>query len=475
MDVTGHPVEWVDWAARRCAARVALTAGGRSLSYRALAVELRRLAGALAVHGPTTLAVMTRCRWTCALLSLAAPLGGVTPFPLNPDLPVALRDRLLSRAGVRVALADADIRLPPGTQRLDPTQTARGAIAPLSRGDVQLILATSGSSGSPKGVMLTGANLTASVRACVSRFPLQTGDLWLDCLPLFHIGGLAIVYRCVSVGATALLHQRFDPEQVWADLQREGVTHLSLVPPMLARLLDVAADRPPPARLKTLLLGGGPLSAPLAQRALRAGWPLCNSYGMTETGALCAALCPVRAEWEEGVVGTPLDGFEIRIGDGAPGETGVIRVRGPAVMYGYLNPKRAPGEGVVEGWLQTADVGRLDPHGRLQVLGRADDMLVSGGELVSPAQVESLLLHCPGIRAVAVSGIPDPHWGEITAAWVVGEWQSAELDAWARERLPAYLRPRRWFRVDSLPETASGKLDRRRLRAQGATKTRRGL
>jgi len=133
-------------------------------------------------------------------------------------------------------------------------------------------------------------------------------------------------------------------------------------------------------------------------------------------------------------------------------------------MCGYLNPELSAGEGIVDGWFETSDVGRLDSEGRLEVLGRADDMLVSGGELVPPAQVEGLLLSCPGVRAVAVAGIRDPHWGEITAAWVVGEWQPAELDAWARERLPAYLRPRRWFRVEELPETASGKIDRRRLR-----------
>ena len=126
------------------------------------------------------------------------------------------------------------------------------------------------------------------------------------------------------------------------------------------------------------------------------------------------------------MVGTPLEGFEVRVGDGAPGERGIIRLRGPAVMCGYLNPQRSAGEGIVDGWFETSDVGRLDSAGRLQVLGRADDMLVSGGELVPPAQVESLLLHCPGVRAVAVAGIPDPYWGEVTAAWVVGEWEPAD-------------------------------------------------
>jgi O-succinylbenzoic acid--CoA ligase len=430
-------------------------------------MELRRRGGALVAAGPgTTLALLSRSRWTSALLTLAAPAAGITPFPLNPDLPSAVRDPLLTRAGVTQALAEANMELPPGVRRLDVERQARSHGRALSAGHIQLILATSGSSGVPKGVMLSGANLVAGVQAFLSRFPLHTGDLWLNCLPLFHIGGLAIFYRCFAVGATVMLHQRFDAERVWADLQTAGVTHLSLVPAMLARLLDAAGDRPPPERLKTLLLGGGPLSAPLAERARDAGWPLCVSYGMTETSALCAAVCLPGVAWQEGLAGTPLQGFEVRIGNGQPGETGVIRLRGRAVMYGYLNRERSAGEGVVDGWLETSDLGRLDAEGRLWVLGRADDMLLSGGELVPPSQVESLLLRCPGVRAVAVAGIPDPHWGEVTAAWVVGDWEPAALDAWCREHMPAYLRPRRWLRVDALPETASGKPDRRRLREQ---------
>jgi len=314
--------------------------------------------------------------------------------------------------------------------------------------------------------MLSGVNLAAGVRAFLSRFPLHPGDLWLDCLPLFHIGGLAILYRCFAGGAAVLLHPRFDAARLWSDLRRERVTHLSLVPPMLARLLDAAGDRAPPPGLKLVLLGGGPLSAALAGRARDAGWPLCASYGMTETAALCAAVSLAEPSWREGVVGTPLEGFEIRSGPAESEGSGVIRVRGPAVMRGYLNPRRSPGEGLVDGWFETSDLGRLDSQGCLQVLGRVDDMLVSGGELVAPAQVEGLLLRCPGVREVAVAGIGDPHWGEVTAAWVVGEWEPARLDAWCREQLPAYLRPRRWFRVKALPLTASGKLDRRRLVTQ---------
>jgi O-succinylbenzoic acid--CoA ligase len=436
------------------------------LTYAALAIRLRDQAAALAgCESGVVLAVITRSRWTCALATLAAPLAGITPFPLNPDLPKPLRDSLLARAGVAVAPTDPHAHSPSGTRRSSLRSAAALGRPPLRLEAIQLILATSGSGGEPKGVMLTGANLAAGVRAFLDRFPLRTSDLWLDCLPLFHIGGLAILYRCLAVGASVLVHERFDAERLWRDLQSEGVTHLSLVPAMLGRLLDVAGNRAPPPHLRVVLVGGGPLSIVLVERARAAGWPLWVGYGMTETTAVCAAMPVPASGWREGVVGKPLKGFEVRVGGGEPGSVGVIRLRGPAVMRGYLNPEALPGAGMVDGWLETSDLGRLDEEGCLTVLGRADEVLVSGGELVAPVQVEGLLLRCPGVREVAVAGIRDPYWGDIAAAWVVGDWDLRALDAWCRRRLPAYLRPRRWFRVEALPRTGSGKLDRRRLTA----------
>jgi O-succinylbenzoic acid--CoA ligase len=174
---------------------------------------------------------------------------------------------------------------------------------------------------------------------------------------------------------------------------------------------------------------------------------------------MCAAHCGPAAGTEAGLVGRLLPGFEAETGP-----DGRLRLRGPALTLGYANPDCSPGEGLEGGWLTSNDLARFDGEGRLWVSGRADEVLVSGGELVHPAQVEALLAACPGVRAVAVGAIPDPRWGDLLVAWYRGELEPGELETWCRERLPGYLRPRRLRRVARLPLSGSGKLDRTRLR-----------
>lgn len=331
-------------------------------------------------------------------------------------------------------------------------------------GHAELLIATSGSTGEPKSVMLSAANLEAAVQASRSRIPLEPGDIWLACLPLQHIGGIAIFYRCTEAGAAMLLHEDFDAAHVLAAMQRHGVTHVSLVPAMLARLLDAG---PPPASLKYALVGGGPLSANLAWRAHQAGWPICPTYGMSETTSQVATLAAFPPDWREGMVGPPLPGVSVEIVDeiGLPtkGE-GRIRVRGPSVMLGYANAAREAGHGLLDGWFVSGDRGCFDERGNLVVLGRHDDMLVSGGVNVHPAEVEGLLLACPDVNDVAVTAVNDEVWGDRITALVVGDNLRAVAD-WCRMHLPSALRPRRFLAVAALPRNAMGKLERKRLPA----------
>lgn len=327
-------------------------------------------------------------------------------------------------------------------------------------GVAELLIATSGSTGEAKLVMLSAANLEAAVRA--SRIPLSLGDVWLNCLPVKHIGGMAIFYRCAEAGAAVLLHRAFDAARVLNDMERHGATHISLVPAMLARLLEVG---PPPARLRYALIGGGPLSATLARRAQAAGWPICPSYGMSEAASQVATLVGLPDDWHEGMVGQPLPGLTVEIVDdnGLPtkGE-GRIRVRGPSVMLGYANPAHEPGHGLVGGWFYSGDRGCFDEQGNLVVLGRHDDVLVSGGANVHPAEVEGLLLACPGVSDVAVTSVHDEIWGDRIAALVVGGDMHL-VEIWSRANLPSAQRPRLFLAVDALPRNAMGKLERRRL------------
>jgi len=328
-------------------------------------------------------------------------------------------------------------------------------------GHAELLIATSGSTGEPKTVMLSEANLEAAVLASRNRIPLAPGDVWLACLPLQHIGGMAIFYRCAEAGAAVLLHDGFDAARVREDMERHGVTHISLVPAMLARLLEAGA---PPATLKYALIGGGPLSLSLARQANLAGWPVCPTYGMSEAASQVATLSEFPSDWREGMVGRPLPGVSVEIVDDdnrpVQGE-GRIRVRGPSVMTGYANAVHEFGHGLRDGWFVSGDRGYLDARGNLVVLGRHDDVLVSGGVNVHPAEVEGLLLACPGVSDVAVTGVSDAVWGDRIAALVVGSVD--ELQAWCRERVPSHLRPRLFVSVAALPRNALGKLERKRL------------
>jgi len=417
---------WIAAAAVTAPQAIALIADTEALSFSALAER--------SAIAPTP----ERGHKALALWAYARSFQGVPFFPLDPALPQPRREALLEQS--RTWLEQS-----PDTH-------------------IELLIATGGSSGEPKCVMLSGKNLAASVAASHTRVVLQQGDVWLDCLPLYHIGGLSILYRCAAARASVLLHEGFDARRVWDDLCNYRVSHISLVPAMLARLLDLTHDAPPPDTLKYALVGGGALSGTLALRARAANWPLCASYGMSETASQLATLHPLPEDWVPGCVGTPLPGFEVRIA--APDATGVgvIQARGAALMAGYANPAHQYGIGLQDGWLTTGDLGRLDDKGCLYVLGRRDDMLVSGGVNVHPFEVEAVLLGFPGVRDAAVTALPDETWGDRLVALVVGDAELEPLAAWCRMHLTSASRPRILRRVTALPRNALGKLARVKLK-----------
>ncbi|MBU1977782.1 MAG: AMP-binding protein [Gammaproteobacteria bacterium] len=415
---------------------VALILSDETLSYRQLLDRSHTLAQLFEVTRGTVLALQVVSMVEAALSAHAASLLGRAFFPLNPALSPQRREVLLQAAG-----------------------------GPVADG-IELLIATSGTQGEPKVVMLGGENLLAGVQASRSRLPLQAGDVWLACLPLYHIGCMAILYRCAEAGAAVVLHEGFDPQRVWNDLEKYRITHISLVPAMLARLLDICHGSPPPA-LKVALIGGGPLSAALAKRACAAGWPVCASYGMSETGSQVATLCDMPKGWEPGQVGSPLPGCKVEVvsEDGRPTSgIGRIRIRGAAVMAGYASPQRQTGLGLDQGWFTSGDLGSLDAQGNLTVLGRHDDMLVSGGTNVHPQQVEEVLKRCPGVADAALTSVADEVWGDLLVAAVVAEVDDAALEKWCRNELAGAMRPRRFIRLPALPRNELGKLDRQTLR-----------
>lgn len=339
---------------------------------------------------------------------------------------------------------------------------------------VHSIMYTSGTTGRPKGAMITYGNLWWSAVGSALNLGVQADDRWLACLPLFHVGGLSILTRSAIYGITAVVHESFDEQAVNRAIDEERVTIVSVVATMLQRMLAVRGEQPYPAWLRCVLLGGGPAPRPLLEACAARQVPVMQSYGLTETASQLATLAPEDALAKLGSAGKPLYPNEVRIvreaGDpAAPGEVGEIVVRGPVVTAGYAGRPEATAEAIVDGWLHTGDAGYLDADGYLYVLDRRDDLIVTGGENVYPAEVEAALLAHPAVVEAGVIGVPDLEWGQRVVAVVRLASEDAvssdALRAFCRERLAGYKVPAQVrFVTSPLPRNAGGKLLRRVLR-----------
>ena len=394
-------------------------------------------------------ATLLPMNWRLAPPELGFVLGDAAPKLLlhGPD-PLADSARRAAQVGggVRAALAPDPAAL--------PRAAARG---PSGRPDEALaLLYTSGTTGRPKGALLSHASLAASADASARHLVATGPERWLDCLPLFHVGGLSILLRGARHRHPTVLHERFDPAAVSRELDTGRITHLSLVPTMLARLLAVRGTRRAPATLEAVLLGGGPAAPDLLERALALGFPLAPTYGLTEAASQVATLPPGRGTLaQDGLVPLP------------PGRVGEITVRGATLMSGYLGRADDTRRALRDGWLHTGDLGRLDDRGRLFVLDRRSDLVVSGGENVYPAEVEAVLAAHPDVAEAGVAGEPDPDLGARPVAWIVPRSSRppdpSSLERFCRERLAGYKVPVRFTLAADLPRNASGKLQRHRL------------
>lgn len=377
---------------------------------------------------------------------LAEKLGelhdrGIGAAPLDPDAPPAVRDELLARLRPH-AIIDAD----------GPRELAEPADVD---DDVALVVATSGASGAAKLVELPAAAVDAATAASQQRLRARPGWRWLCCLPTHHVGGLQVLARAHASATTPVIHDRFDAEAVAGALADVDAT--ALVPTQLRRLLEAGADL---SRLQALVVGGGPVDAGLAAEAAAAGAPLVATYGATETCGGCV------------YDGRPLDGVKVALDD-----DGRIHVRGAVLMRRYRGEPERTAAALADGWLATADRGRWTDDGRLEVLGRADDVIVTGGENVAADAVAAALTAVDGVVDAAVAGEADPEWGERVVAWIVvgdgdrggaGDGAGADagddaLRAAVAERVGAHAVPKAIRRVPALPRTALGKLDRARL------------
>jgi O-succinylbenzoic acid--CoA ligase len=304
-------------------------------------------------------------------------------------------------------------------------------------------------------VTLSFGNLRASAEGARERLELKPQDRWMASLSLAHVGGMALVSRGAQLGSALFLGGAFQAER-FASLVAEGaISHASLVPTMLHQFLEVWGDRPVPAAIRCLLIGGAPASESLVERGLGLGFPLYLTYGLTEAASQVATAPPSLVREKPGTVGAPLPGVEVKL----TGE-GEILVRGSTV---------SPAEVGEDGWLRTGDLARQDDDGHLWLKGRISHRIISGGVNVDPAEVEAVLRTHPGVFEVAVVGVPDPKWGEQVVAAVVakeeGTLDPVELNRLARVALSPAKRPRGIRLIPGLPRNPNGKVDRGQLQA----------
>ncbi len=486
------------WLAQRAETRpdaLAVAADGTTWTYAQLTAEVRRRAARLRSRGidrGARVGIVGENSLDWISTAHAVWWLGATLVPLHTRATDAELEAQLTQ--VPLALLVSDRKLfqtapsPPDAtpavltfDELGRSRTDDCSPAQLRPDDVLTVLFTSGTTGQSKAVPLTVQNHLASATASENRLGRRADDHWLCCLPLCHIGGLAIVLRSVIYGTSFELLPGFDAARVADLLAHRPVTLASFVPTMLHRILD-QVDGPIASQLRAVLVGGGPISAEELREARRRGMPVLPTYGMTEA---CSQLATLELEESSPdgddhlhTAGKALSGVELRVErpDGTPaepGESGVIWARGPMLTSGYLTNGQPADDGLDQSrfrgrWFRTEDVGSIDADGYLAIEHRKSALIVSGGENIDPTEVERVLRGLDAVADAVVVGVDDDEWGELVHALVVPQPEEAdfqqlieELAATCRAQLARFKVPRRWAVIEQVPRTASGKIRRR--------------
>jgi O-succinylbenzoic acid--CoA ligase len=493
-----------DWLSQRAATSPDATAlveadTGDSRDYDALDGAVEEVAGrfaALGIGDGDHLGVVLPNGLPFVHVVHAAMRVGATLVPLETRQTPPELSRRIDRADLttllcdegtealaRHAVADADADVPIAS--VDETDDAE--VATIRGVDARefeppewtldsplLLMFTSGTTGTPKAVRLTMGNVLSGAVASAFRLGVDPEDRWLVTLSMYHMGGIAPVYRSTLYGTTVVLREGFDPGGAADDVAEHDVTVVSLVPTMLRRMLDsrgTLADS-----LRAVLLGGAPAPVDLVERCRNYSVPVYPTYGMTEAASQVATATPAEAYADAGTVGRPLflTDVDVRNADGRAvdeGEVGEFVVSGPTVVDGYYGDEAATAEAFDDCGLWTGDIGYRDGAGRLHVLNRRSDRIVSGGENVDPGEVADALREHPDVRDAAVAGVPNEQWGERVAALVVVEpgvdaddVDFEALEPFLRERLAGYKLPRTLRVVEELPRTVSGTVEREAVR-----------
>ena len=497
--------DWLEIHARWRPRREALVDRGERLDYGRLNSRVNRLAHALIARGvrkcDRVAAILPNCAAFLETLFACARLGAIF-VPINFRLSPAEVRFILEDAGVHVIVYHA-LFAPLFAPIRKETEILHGICVPdggavmsgddlyesvlessvdhpvrmqVGQHDVHAMMYTSGTTGAPKGALLTHGNATwNAVNLQLSDSALRTDDVVLTVAPLFHIGALGIhTLPALYLGAKIVLHSRFDTTEILGLVERERVSALFLVPSMwLAIRQHPDIDHYNLSSLRTLISGGAPCPIPVIEFFQERGLNFQEGFGMTET-APCASILGSRdATRKNGSVGLPLMHMRMRIVDEndhdvAPGRVGELVLRGPNLFSGYWNRPEATEEAFRGGWFHTGDLARQDEEGFFYIVDRKKDMLISGGENIYPVEIEQVLYRHPKVRELAVIGVPDPRWGEVPLLVVApraGEHLTEdEVRAFCEGQLAHFKIPKYVVEVDALPRNAAGKVLKRELR-----------
>lgn len=475
-----------DWLAAQAYATpegIALIAEGEHWTYRTLHQRVGQLAGALHRQGvrPGDL-VGTLLPNSAAYVFLTHALARLKAvlIPLNTRLTAAeLGYQLRATNAQYLIFAESYREISTGLGDLVTLcaldDLMRMDAVPIMEGTVDLdalqaIVFTSGTTGYPKGASITFGNQFWSALGSAYRIGTLPDDRWLCCLPLFHIGGLAILMRCCLYGTAVVLQNGFEVEAVTTAIRQHQVSLISLVPTMVYRMLKQPEAASALSQVRLVLIGGAATSADLLERCAALKIKASPTYGLSEACSQVVTMLPEEARRKPNSVGKPLLFSRVEIVDQndqpvPPNTYGEVVVSGKTIMAGYYDDLQATDRVLREGKLHTGDIGYLDEDGDLFLVQRRSDLIVSGGENVYPAEVEGALCAHPAVEAACVVGIPDPEWGQRVGALVVlkpdADLSEADLLGFARQRLAGYKQPRVLHFVPALPMTASGKIQRR--------------
>ena len=446
----------------------ALVGPSETWTYAALDASLTRLGGRLRALGVAAGdRVGVHCAPTTDTVRLLWALwrNGAVAVPLSLRLPAGEVGPTAARVGCTALVTeDAEAaEAAPGSMAVHAAEALRHttpegparAARPPDR--PATIVYTSGSTGTPKAALHTWANHFYSAKGANANMPLRPGDRWLLSLPLYHVGGLAVLVRCALAGAAVVVPAPSAP--LHEALRRSAATYVSLVATQFGRLLDATTGAPPPS-LRGVLLGGGPIPRPLLRRGDARGWPLHTSYGCTEMASQVTTTAPGARPASLATAGRRLPHRRLRIRDGE------IQVAGPPLFQGYVTEDGLHTPQTDDGWYATGDRGRIDASGRLHVLGRVDRMFVSGGENIQPEEIETALERLDGVERAVVVPVPDPEYGARPVAFVEGDaaGSPAALRAALERRLPGFKIPDAFHSLPASSAAGSLKIDREELR-----------